>query len=86
MAFIALYYPPSDAIDHFLPGVTVQVAGPVFHSYAEAAAQLGDEESDARKYRTSVMPYVLEVSPVRGGWWIGASCWPVMPKSSNTAR
>jgi hypothetical protein len=70
MAFIALYYPPSDARTHFRTGTTVQVTGPVFHTYAEAAAQLGDEEVDARRYRSHVLPYVLEVSPVRGGYQI----------------
>lgn len=70
MAFIALYYPPSDARSHFRPGTVVQVAGPVFHTYADAAAQLGEEEVDARKYRSHVMPYVLEVEKVRGGYAI----------------
>ena len=70
MAFIALYYPPSDARTHFRTGTTVQVTGPVFHTYAEAAAQLGDEEVDARRYRSHVLPYVLEVSPGRGGYQI----------------
>ena len=67
MPFISLFYPASDAAEHFVEGQHLEIAGPMFRTYAEAVRELEQETSDVFEQGLPVEPYVLEVKALRGG-------------------
>lgn len=67
MPFISLFYPAADAAEHFVEGQHLEIAGPLFRTYAEAVSELEQETGDVIEQGLPVEPYVLEVKPVRGG-------------------
>lgn len=67
MPFISLFYPASDAAEHFVEGQHLEIAGPMFRTYAEAVRELEQETSDVFEQGLPVEPYVLAVKALRGG-------------------
>lgn len=70
MPYVAHYYPASDAGRFFRVGSTIEIAGPLFTTYADAAAQLAQELEDIDAHSLPVSPYILQVEPQRNGFRI----------------
>jgi hypothetical protein len=68
--YIAHFYPESDASQRYKAGKILEVIGPVFTTYAEAARQINDELDDIVVQSLPVAPYIIEVEPHTHGYQI----------------
>ena len=68
--YIAHFYPESDASQRYKAGKILEVIGPVFTTYAEAARQINDELDDIVVQALPVSPYIIEVESHTNGYQI----------------